>query len=80
MITDIKQELIEKITSIDDENLLLLIKEDIEYFSNKGKTKVLDELSQEDLQDLENLLNEPFGHETESYEEYKKASERWNIK
>ncbi len=79
MSTTLKQELIDKISATEDENLLQLLKEDYDYFTGVGKPDIVDELSQEDLEELKNLLNEPFGHETESYEDFKKAIERWNF-
>ncbi len=80
MSTILKKELIDKISATDDENLLQLMKEDYDYFMGVGKPDIADELSREDLEELKNLLNEPFGHETESYEDFKKALKRWRIK
>ena len=80
MATTLKQELIDKIAATEDENLLLLLKEDYDYFTGVGKPDITDELSAEDLDELKNLLNEPFGHETESYEDFKKAIGRWRTK
>lgn len=80
MYSAIKQELLEKIAATNDENLLQLIKEEIDYFTGEGKNNVLDELSPADLEELQSLLNEPFGHETESYEDFKTATQRWRTK
>lgn len=80
MSSALKQELLDKIAATDDENLLQHIKEELDYFTREGKTNVLDELSQEDRLELETLLKEPFGHETESYDDFKKATQRWRIK
>jgi hypothetical protein len=80
MATTLKQDLIDKISATEDENLLRLLKEEYDYFTGVGKTDIVDELSQEDLEELKNLLNEPFGHETESYEDFKKAIDRWRTK
>jgi len=80
MSTSLKQELIDKISATEDEDLLQLLKEDLDYFTGVGKPDIVDELSQEDLSELKNLLNEPFGHETESYEDFKKAIDRWRTK
>ncbi len=80
MYSAIKQELLEKIAATNDENLLQLIKEEIDYFTGGGKNDVLDELSPADLKELNNLLSEPFGHETESHEDFKMATQRWRTK
>ncbi len=80
MLSIIKQELLEKIAATNDENLLQRIKEEIDFFTGEGKNNVLDELSSTDLKELNTCLNEPFGHETESYEDFKRATQRWRTK
>ncbi len=80
MSSTLKQELLNKIAATDDENLLQHIKEEIDYFIGEGKTNVLDELSAEDRQELETLLKEPFGYETDSYDDFKKSTQRWRTK
>jgi tRNA splicing endonuclease len=77
MQATLKQELIEKITASNDENLLQLLLADIDYFSEKSNTDVTDELSPEDFNELQSMVNEPFGDDTESYEDFKKATEKW---
>lgn len=71
----LKQELIEKISATNDENLLQLLMADLDYFSSGAD--VLDELSSTDLAELQTMVQEPFGHETESYEDFKKAITQW---
>ena len=80
MTSTIKQELLEKIVATDDEEILQHLKEEIDYLAGEGKTPVLDELSPEDREELQQLLKEPFGHETESYDEFKIATQRWRTK
>ncbi len=80
MSTILKKELIDKISATEDENLLQLMKEDYDYFTGIGKPDIADELSPDDLDELKNLLKESFGHETESYEDFKKALSRWRTK
>lgn len=80
MATTLKQELINKISSTEDEDLLQLLKNDYDYFTGIGKPDVTDEHSVEDLEELKNILNEPFGHETQSYEDFKKAIDKWRTK
>lgn len=57
MHNDLKQDLINKISATDDENLLLLLKTDYEYFSQESKQEVTDELSEEDKAELISLVN-----------------------
>ena len=77
MLSDFKQELINKLSATNDERLLQHIKQAIDYFTGERKTSVLDDLSPEDFQELQTLLKEPFGFETQSYEHFKKTTERW---
>jgi len=81
MSSVLKKELLEKIAATEDEDLLLLLNEDYEFFSKKNESiTIIDGLSADQLAELSELVNEPFGHETESYEDFKKATERWRTK
>jgi len=80
MINNIKQDLINKISSTEDENLLLLLKADFEYFTQNEGKDVTDELSKEDKEELINLVNEPFGYETISQQEFDDAISKWRTK
>ena len=70
----------EKIVATIDKNLLQHIKEEIDYFTGEGKINALDRLSSEDREELQKLLKEPFGHETETYEDFKMATQKWRTK
>ncbi len=76
----IKQDLINKISSTEDENLLMLLKTDYEYFTQMEGKDVTDELSTEDRQELINLVNEPFGYETISQQQLDEAIRQWRTK
>lgn len=52
----------------------------IEQIKVTDKKDSLDELSPEDKEELLSMFNEPFGHDTESLEDFKKATERWRTK
>jgi hypothetical protein len=80
MLNDIKQDLINKISGTNDENLLLLLKTDYEYFTQDSKRDVTDDLSNEDKEELINLLNEPFGHDAISQHELDEAIRQWRTK
>ncbi len=73
----LKRELIEKIWVTNDDELLQILKADCDYFMKNNEADVLDELSQNDRNELINLLKEPFGENTESYEDFKRATNRW---
>lgn len=79
MQNSLKQELIDKISSTNDESLLQLLKADYDYFTDQTKD-VTDELSQEDKTELINLANEPFGQDTISQDELDEAIRQWRIK
>ncbi len=81
MPSALKQELLDKIAATEDENLLLLLNEDYNFFSQKREgLNIIDALSPKQLAELTELTDEPFGHETETYAEFKKATERWRTK
>ena len=80
MSTILKKELIDKISATEDENLLQLMKEEYDYFTGVGRPDISDELSDQDLEELKKLLNEPLGNETQSYEDFKKVLDRWRTK
>ena len=76
MYSNLKQDLINKISATDDENLLLLLKTDYEYFSQESKQEVTDELSEDDKAELINMVKEPFGFDTISQQELDEAIRR----
>ncbi len=80
MSADLKQELITKITATNDENLLLLLKTDYDYFSHENNRDVTDELSPQDKEELINLVQEPFGADTISQQELDEAIRQWRTK
>jgi hypothetical protein len=80
MVNDIKQDLLNKISSTNDENLLLLLKADYEYFTEDAGRDVTDELSEEDKEELINLVKEPFGYEAISQQELDEAIRQWRTK
>ena len=78
MSTNLNQELIDKISATEDENLLMLLKTDYDYF--KGNSDVTDELSSEDKNELIYLVSEPFGKDTISQKEFDEALNQWRTK
>ncbi len=80
MSSALKQELIEKISATEDENLLLLLKTDYDFFTHEGNRDVTDDLSKEDKDELINLVSEPFGQDTISQQELDEAIRQWRTK
>lgn len=80
MFTNLKQELIDKISATEDEDLLLLLKTDFDYFTRQDNIDVTDQLSQFDRDELVNLVKEPFGNDTISQKELDEAIRQWRIR
>lgn len=73
MRSALKQVLIDKISATGDKNLLLLLKMDYGYFTKDNNRDVTDELSEDDKNELINMVNEPFGEDTVSQQELDEA-------
>jgi hypothetical protein len=78
-MSSLKQQVIEMISTIEDEQLLELVKTDIEYFKNTT-TDIFDELNDADKEELLNLVNEPDEKDTLTETEYKAATAKWRTK
>ena len=78
-MSSLKQQVLEMVSTIDDEQLLELVKADIEYFGNK-EIDIIDELNDADKEELLNLINEPDEKDTLTGDEYKTATEKWRTK
>jgi hypothetical protein len=77
---DLKLELISYIQNIEDEELLSLLKEDILSYEKKGSADIIDDLSEEQLQELKTLLEDDDLKDTQTHDEFKKATDKWRIK
>jgi hypothetical protein len=78
-MSSLKQQVIEMISTIEDEHLLQLVKADIEHFKNNS-SDILDELNDVDKEELLNLVNEPDEKDTLTENEYKAATAKWRTK
>ncbi len=79
MASDIKKEVLTLVEAIENEDLLQLLKADIEFF-NKPGIDITDGLSPEDLKELRELANEPDTKDTLSEEEFKQLTDRWRTR
>ncbi len=75
----VKEQVLQMVSAIDDEQLLKLVKADIEYFSSK-EIDILDEPNDADKEELLNQVNEPDEKNTLTEEEYKAATTKWRTK
>jgi hypothetical protein len=73
----LKEEVLQMVAALEDENALAMIKAEIEYINNKGELDVFSELSAGDKAELMELINEPGEKDTISHNEYLKATARW---
>jgi hypothetical protein len=78
-MSPLKEQVLEMVSSINDEQLLELVKADIEYFRDKN-TDILDDLNNTDREELLNLLNEPDEKDTLTEDDYKAATAKWRTK
>jgi hypothetical protein len=80
---ELKKKLHELIDSIDDEHTLSVLNEDIVPYVIENRTKEADEaeddLTEEQVQQLEKAIKEADEGKTMSYEEFKKRMSRWLI-
>lgn len=78
MNSEIKNEVLSLVQLIEDENLLQLLKADIEFFKETG-SDITDGLSKEDIEELRVLSNEPDDINTVTEDEYKQLTDKWRI-
>lgn len=75
---DLKKELISYINNTNDEELLSLLKEDLVFYGKTGVQKdITDDLSEEQFAELKQLMEEDSFKDTESLEDFQKATEKW---
>ena len=80
---ELKKKLHELIDSIEDEHTLSVLNEDIVPYVIENRTKELDEedenLTEEQIKQLEKAIKEADEGKTMSHEEFKKRMSRWLI-
>jgi hypothetical protein len=77
---DLKKELHHLIDNIDDEDILSMLKEECAFYSNVKQKDITDDLSPEQLNELENQLSEDTMKNTVSLDEFKEATAKWRGK
>lgn len=78
-MSTLKEQVVQMVSSVEDEHLLELVKADIEYFSNKDMD-IIDDLYFADKEELLSLANEPDEKDTISEDEFKEATAKWRAK
>ncbi len=79
MAPGLKEIVIGMVADIEDEALLQVIKNDIDYFSHAG-SDITAGLTPTQLEELTSLANEPDDKDTLSENEFKKATAKWLMK
>lgn len=74
----IKEQVLQMVSAIEDEKLLELVKADIEYISTG--TDIVDDLSDNEKEELLNMVNETDEKDTLTEEEYKAATAKWRTR
>lgn len=73
-----KNHLLKRIEALENDELLAVLDADISFF--QGEADVVDSISPADQEELQQMVNEPFGYETETEAAFKKATERWRTR
>ena len=77
---ELKKELLTLIENTNDEDLLNLLKEDFVFYGNIKNKDITDGLNDEQLQELKSLSEEEGTKDTQTLEEFKKATQQWRTK
>ena len=74
----LKEQLVKKIESTKNENLLQLLNIDFDYFTGTGD--ITDGVSKDEINELQQMVNEPDDKDTLSRKEYRQATAAWRNK
>jgi hypothetical protein len=74
MALTLKEQVLQMVTSINDDETLQIIKHDIELINTKDVTS---DLSASDFDELKNMVNEPFGYNTISQKQFDESINQW---
>jgi hypothetical protein len=75
MSDKLKSKIYQLIDSIEDENVLQMLMEDVTYYTNKKD--IIDELNEEQLEELDKAILEADNNETISWKDFKKEINEW---
>ena len=77
---DLKKELVAYIENTDDMELLSLIKEDFVFYGQVKDADITNDLSDEQIKELQDLSTENEDKDIDTLEEFKNATQQWRIK
>jgi len=79
-LNELKKELVSYIENTNNEELLLLLKEDLVFYGQAKDTDITDELSEEQLKELKTLAEEDPDKDVQTLNEFKRSTDQWRIK
>ncbi len=74
-----KQELIQQINNVKDEDVLIMLEEELTY-RLQNKTDITDDLTPDEQRELEKLANDESDQDTVSLTEFRNATGKWRTK
>lgn len=81
MTSTLKEEVLQMVASIDDDNILSILKQDINELNQTTKSDWADELSEEELKELQAAINEKDTEENSvTQEEFNKIIAKWRLR
>ncbi|HEY6975868.1 MAG TPA: hypothetical protein VH396_06250 [Chitinophagaceae bacterium] len=75
MSKEVKSKIYKLIDSIEDENILQMVMEDVAYYA--GNKDITHELSEEQLKELDEAISETDHNETIDWDDLKKEMNEW---
>jgi hypothetical protein len=77
---DLKKELVAYIENTDNIELLSLLKEDFVFYGKVKDADIADDLSDEQIKELQALCAENEDKDIDTLEEFKKSTQQWRTK
>ncbi len=75
-----QEQLASQIKSVDNEDVLALLEQELSFFINSHSSDITDGLSSYQIDELISLAQEPSDKDTVTEEEYRKATGKWRTK
>jgi hypothetical protein len=79
-VKSLKTEIYKLIDDIEDKQVLYLLKEEIQAYASNSQIDILDDLTTEQLQQLQLSIDEAEKNEVINLKGFKKLTARWRIK
>lgn len=72
--------LIKKISSLTDEGALIMLEQEVSFFTRLNGKDIADVLSPYQVDELTSMVNEPADLDTVNEDEYKRVTSKWRLK